>query len=91
MEISYGLGVTVTIFRTFADLFHLMHILMKFRIAFVAPSSRVFGRGDLVMDKRAIAMRYLKKDFLIDVAAAMPIPQVPISCQPYLFGIFLNC
>ncbi|KAL9673472.1 hypothetical protein QQ045_029730 [Rhodiola kirilowii] len=78
MEINYGLGVTVTIFRSFADWFHLMHILMKFRIAFVAPSSRVFGRGDLVMDKRAIAMRYLKKDFLIDVAAAMPIPQVVI-------------
>ena len=49
---------------------------MKFRTAFVAPNSRVFGRGELVMDAKEIAMRYLKSDFVIDLAAALPLPQV---------------
>lgn len=76
LSLDISLAATVTVFRTFADLFHLLHILMKFRTAFVARSSRVFGRGELVMDSREIAMRYLKTDFLIDVAAMLPLPQV---------------
>lgn len=51
---------------------------MKFRTAFVAPSSRVFGRGELVMDAREIATRYLKTDFVIDFAAMLPLPQIVI-------------
>ncbi|XP_010550110.1 PREDICTED: cyclic nucleotide-gated ion channel 18 [Tarenaya hassleriana] len=73
-----GFAVLVTFFRTVADLFHLLHILMKFRTAFVAPSSRVFGRGELVMDSHEIAMRYMKTDFVIDVAAMLPLPQIVI-------------
>lgn len=76
LSIDISLAATVTFFRTVADIFHLLHILMKFRTAFVARSSRVFGRGELVMDSREIAMRYLKTDFLIDVAAMLPLPQV---------------
>ena len=49
---------------------------MKFRTAFVAPNSRVFGREELAMDSRDISMRYLKKDFVIDLAAMLPLPQV---------------
>lgn len=76
MSIDVGLGVLVTFFRTVADLFFFMHILIKFRTAFVAPSSRVFGKGELVMDPRAIAIRYLKSDFVVDLTAALPLPQV---------------
>jgi len=76
LSIDISLAATVTFFRTVADIFHLLHIFMKFRTAFVARSSRVFGRGELVMDSREIAMRYLKTDFLIDVAAMLPLPQV---------------
>ncbi|XP_021889706.1 cyclic nucleotide-gated ion channel 18 isoform X2 [Carica papaya] len=81
-----GLGVLITIFRTIADLFHLLHIVMKFRTAFVAPSSRVFGRGELVMDAREIATRYLKTDFVIDFAAMLPLPQV-LGAMWYLLSI----
>uniref|UniRef100_A0A2K1WRD4 Ion transport domain-containing protein n=1 Tax=Populus trichocarpa TaxID=3694 RepID=A0A2K1WRD4_POPTR len=37
-------AVLITYFRFTADLFFFLHILMKFRTVFVAPSSRVFGR-----------------------------------------------
>ncbi|KAK8966907.1 putative cyclic nucleotide-gated ion channel 18 [Platanthera guangdongensis] len=78
MSIDPGLGIIVTFFRTVADLFYLAHMVLKFRTAFVAPSSRVFGRGDLVRDPRQIAMRYLKKDFVLDLAAMLPLPQILI-------------
>ncbi|KAL5974489.1 hypothetical protein ACLOJK_031154 [Asimina triloba] len=72
------LRLVVTIFRSVADLIFLTHIILKFRTAFIAPTSRVFGRGDLVMDPKEIAMHYLKKDFVIDLAAMLPLPQ---ACQ----------
>ncbi|XP_050215579.1 probable cyclic nucleotide-gated ion channel 14 isoform X1 [Mercurialis annua] len=78
MSTDLNLGITVTCFRTFADIFYILHVVVKFRTAYVAPSSRVFGRGELVMDAKKIAMRYLKSDFLIDFIAALPLPQVVI-------------
>ncbi|KAJ9135287.1 hypothetical protein P3X46_032490 [Hevea brasiliensis] len=59
------LAILITYFRSIANAFFSLHILMKFRTAFVAPSSRVFGWDELVMDSREIAMRYLKSDFFV--------------------------
>ncbi|XP_042499756.1 cyclic nucleotide-gated ion channel 18-like [Macadamia integrifolia] len=78
LSMDLNLGITVTFFRSVADLFYLVHMIMKFRTAFVSPSSRVFGRGELVMDGREIALRYLKSDFVIDLAATLPLPQMVI-------------
>ncbi|KAJ6731636.1 CYCLIC NUCLEOTIDE-GATED ION CHANNEL 14-RELATED [Salix purpurea] len=50
-------------------------MLIKFRTAYVAPSSRVFGRGELVMDPKKIARRYIRSDFFIDLIATLPLPQ----------------
>ncbi|KAK1294812.1 putative cyclic nucleotide-gated ion channel 18 [Acorus calamus] len=81
-----GLAIAVTFFRTIADLFYAAHIVLKFRTAFVAPSSRVFGRGELVRDERQIARRYLRSDFVIDLAATLPLPQV-LGASWYLLAI----
>ncbi|KAF3794247.1 putative cyclic nucleotide-gated ion channel 14 [Nymphaea thermarum] len=78
IDTDLSLGIVVTLFRTIADIFYFLHMLIKFRIAYVAPSSRVFGRGELVMDPKKIAMRYLKSDFLIDLIATLPLPQMVI-------------
>ncbi|KAJ8566999.1 hypothetical protein K7X08_019207 [Anisodus acutangulus] len=51
---------------------------MKFRTAYVHPSSWVFGRGELVIDARKIAKQYLMTDFLVDFTAALPLPQIVI-------------
>nr|XP_016441226.1 PREDICTED: putative cyclic nucleotide-gated ion channel 18 [Nicotiana tabacum]XP_016441227.1 PREDICTED: putative cyclic nucleotide-gated ion channel 18 [Nicotiana tabacum] len=69
----------ITIYRTLTDVFYFLHIIMKFRTAFVAPSSRVFGRGELVMDAKEIAIRYLKTDLIVDFTAALPLPQIVIK------------
>ncbi|KAL0383184.1 UNVERIFIED_CONTAM: Cyclic nucleotide-gated ion channel 17 [Sesamum calycinum] len=46
--------------------------------AYVAPSSRVFGRGELVRDPKKIAQRYIRSDFFIDLVATLPLPQIVI-------------
>lgn len=70
------LAIGVTIFRSLADLLYAIHIVIKFRTAYVAPNTRGFGRGELVTDPKRIARTYLRSDFIIDLAAALPLPQV---------------
>ncbi|KAL0903550.1 hypothetical protein M5K25_027937 [Dendrobium thyrsiflorum] len=77
-KMDWGLCVAVTVFRSLADIVYVVHIVIKFRTAFIAPNSRVFGRGELVNDHKQIAKRYLKSDFFIDLAAALPLPQIVV-------------
>lgn len=76
IKLDHGLNTSVTFLRTMTDLFYLLHMAVKFRTAYVAPSSRIFGRGELVTDPKKIARRYLRSDFIVDLAAALPLPQV---------------
>lgn len=76
---DHTLRIVVTFLRTIADVFYLLHLIIKFRTAYVAPSSRVFGRGELVMDPKEIAKRYVRSDFFIDFIAVLPLPQVCCS------------
>ncbi|CAM8913221.1 hypothetical protein QQ045_032755 [Rhodiola kirilowii] len=78
MATDLNLGIVVTFFRTIADVFYLLHVIIKFRTAYVSPSSRVFGRGELVMDPHMIAKRYLRTDFWVDMIATLPLPQIVI-------------
>lgn len=77
INIDTPLEVVLTIIRSLADVFYAMHIFIKFRTAYVAPSSRVFGRGELIIDPSKIACRYINsKSFWLDLFAALPLPQV---------------
>ncbi|KAK7324930.1 hypothetical protein VNO77_28885 [Canavalia gladiata] len=78
IDIGITLEVILTLVRTVVDAFYMVQILIKFRTAYVAPSSRVFGRGELVVSYSKIAVRYLRKGFLLDFVAALPLPQVLI-------------
>lgn len=71
-----GMEITASVLRWFTDIFYIIHIIFEFRTGFIAPSSRVFGRGVLVEDPWAIARRYLSTYFLIDILAVLPLPQV---------------
>ncbi|XP_062098344.1 probable cyclic nucleotide-gated ion channel 14 isoform X2 [Humulus lupulus] len=78
MATDLNLGIVLTFFRTLANMLYLLQMILKFRTAYVSPSSRVFGKGELVMDPKMIARRYLKLDFFIDLIAALPLPQIVI-------------
>ncbi|KAJ3680221.1 hypothetical protein LUZ60_016499 [Juncus effusus] len=75
IEMETYLDAVLTILRSLLDMFYFVQIFIKFRTAFVAPSSRVFGRGELEIDPTKISFRYLKKNFWLDFAAALPLPQ----------------
>ncbi|XP_072986886.1 protein CNGC15b isoform X1 [Typha latifolia] len=68
-------ALSLTLVRSLADVFYAIQIFVRFRTAFVAPSSRVFGRGELVIDPSKISSRYLSKNFWLDLLAALPLPQ----------------
>ncbi|XWS76884.1 hypothetical protein CRYUN_Cryun01aG0216300 [Craigia yunnanensis] len=72
------LEIIACVLRTFIDVFYILHMVFQFCTAFVAPSSRVFGRGELIEDPGAIAKRYLSKYFFVDILAVLPLPQVVI-------------
>ncbi|GLU11830.1 hypothetical protein SLE2022_285500 [Rubroshorea leprosula] len=78
IDIGIVLEVILTIVRSLADIFYIVQIFIRFQTAYVAPPSRVFGRGELVIDSRKVASRYLNKGFWIDLIAALPLPQVLI-------------
>ncbi|KAG8382314.1 hypothetical protein BUALT_Bualt05G0064400 [Buddleja alternifolia] len=84
LTMDYLLGGFLVTLRTLVDLCSALHITIKFRTAYIAPNSRVFGRGDLVRDPKKIALRYVKGNFAIDLAAALPLPQcVVLNIMPF--------
>ncbi|XP_062202812.1 putative cyclic nucleotide-gated ion channel 7 [Phragmites australis] len=73
-----GLATWATAVRSAVDAFYLARIALQFRTAYIAPSSRVFGRGELVIDSAAIARRYLRRFFVVDLLSVLPLPQISI-------------
>ncbi|KAF7131761.1 hypothetical protein RHSIM_Rhsim09G0204600 [Rhododendron simsii] len=78
LELDKRLQTTAIVLRSFTDIFYIIHIIFQFRTGFIAPSSRVFGRGVLVNDALEIAWRYLSSCFFIDILAVLPLPQVVV-------------
>ncbi|XP_010462522.1 PREDICTED: probable cyclic nucleotide-gated ion channel 10 isoform X2 [Camelina sativa] len=72
------LEIAASFLRTLIDAFYIIHIVFQFRTAYIAPSSRVFGRGELVDDAKAIALKYLSSYFIIDVLSILPLPQIVV-------------
>ncbi|KAJ0704533.1 putative cyclic nucleotide-binding domain, potassium channel, voltage-dependent, EAG/ELK/ERG [Helianthus annuus] len=78
IHISVPLEISLTIVRSIADVFYMIQIYIRFHTSYVAPSSRVFGRGELVIDSHKIAKKYIQGGFWIDLVAALPLPQMLI-------------
>ncbi|VAI36932.1 unnamed protein product [Triticum turgidum subsp. durum] len=78
MYMDAGLAAAVTALRTCADVAHLGHVLVQFRLAYVSRESLVVGCGKLVWDPRAIAAHYARslKGLWFDLFVILPIPQI---------------
>ncbi|WJX80378.1 hypothetical protein P8452_63387 [Trifolium repens] len=98
LDLDEPLQTIASVLRTFFDLFYVICIIFRFRTGFLAPSSRVFGRGVLVGDPVAIMKRYLSSHFIIDILSIIPLPQVIVlaiiphlkSSRPVLAKDFLK-
>ncbi|KAL1217532.1 putative cyclic nucleotide-gated ion channel 5 [Cardamine amara subsp. amara] len=78
LGIDRKLAITAATLRTIIDVFYLAHMALQLRTAYIAPSSRVFGRGELVIDPAQIAKRYLQRWFIIDFLSVLPAPQIVV-------------
>ncbi|XWS46221.1 hypothetical protein CRYUN_Cryun14cG0045700 [Craigia yunnanensis] len=87
LDLDNRLRITASVLRTFVDAFYILHMIFEFRTAFIAPPSRVFGRGELIEDPRVIAKRYLSKYFVIDILAILPIPQVLNALSSFILKL----
>ncbi|KAJ8504218.1 hypothetical protein OPV22_005104 [Ensete ventricosum] len=78
LGIDRKLAVVSTTLRTIIDVFYLIRMALQFRTAYIAPSTRVFGRGELVIDPAQIAKQYLRSNFVIDFLSVLPLPQIVV-------------
>lgn len=78
LNLQSSLEIAASVLRTFVDAFYIIHIVFQFRTAYVSPLSRVFGRGELVEDPKAIALKYISSYFIIDVLSILPLPQLVV-------------
>ncbi|CAK9165783.1 unnamed protein product [Ilex paraguariensis] len=78
LDLDYSIEITACVLRFFTDIFYILHIIFQFRTGFIAPPSRIFGRGELIKDSYAIAKRYLSSYFIIDILSVLPLPQVAV-------------
>lgn len=78
LSLDKSIEITASVLRSLVDLFYIFHIVLQFRTGFISPKTRVFGRGELVEDGKAIAKRYLLSYFIVDVLSILPLPQVVI-------------
>ncbi|KAG6495900.1 hypothetical protein ZIOFF_043730 [Zingiber officinale] len=76
LGIDQKLAVASTTVRTIIDCFYLIRMVLQFRTGYIAPSTRVFGRGELVIDQAQIAKHYLRSNFIIDFLSVLPLPQL---------------
>lgn len=85
--IDWPMTKALVVFRSLTDFIYVLHILLQFRLAYVAPESRVVGAGELVDHPRKIALNYLQGYFFIDLFVVLPLPQVLIlMVLPYHLG-----
>ncbi|KAG6745731.1 hypothetical protein POTOM_050234 [Populus tomentosa] len=76
--INWEMTKAVVSLRCLTDAIFLLNILLQFRLAYVAPESRVVGAGELVDHPKKIAKHYLRGFFFIDLFMVLPLPQITL-------------
>ncbi|KAK0586892.1 hypothetical protein LWI29_014011 [Acer saccharum] len=76
--INWPMTMTIVAFRSVLDFIYFLNILLQFRLAYVAPESRVVGAGELVDHPKKIALNYIQRHFFIDLFVVLPLPQIMI-------------
>ncbi|XP_058108457.1 probable cyclic nucleotide-gated ion channel 20, chloroplastic isoform X3 [Magnolia sinica] len=75
---DWSLAKAIVTMRSITDFIYVLHMLLQFRLAYIAPESRVVGAGDLVDHPKKIALHYLRGYFLLDFFVVLPLPQIMI-------------
>ncbi|KAI4352044.1 hypothetical protein L6164_006332 [Bauhinia variegata] len=76
--INWPMTTTLVLLRSMNDFVYFLNILLQFRLAYVAPETRVVGAGELVDHPKKIALNYLQGFFIVDLFVVFPLPQIMI-------------
>ncbi|XP_066322744.1 probable cyclic nucleotide-gated ion channel 20, chloroplastic isoform X2 [Miscanthus floridulus] len=76
--LNWNFATGLAVVRSVTDAIYFLHMLLQFRLAYVAPESRVVGAGDLVDEPKKVAIHYLCGYFFLDFFVVLPLPQVMI-------------
>ncbi|KAL8530087.1 hypothetical protein ACS0TY_007251 [Phlomoides rotata] len=76
--LNWSMATILIVLRSMNDFIYLLHILLQFRLAYVAPGSIVGGRAELIDDPKRIARNYLSRLFIIDFFAVLPLSQIVV-------------
>ncbi|KAL9324370.1 hypothetical protein ACSQ67_009227 [Phaseolus vulgaris] len=74
--INWAFTKVLLALRSINDFINFLRIALQFRLAYVAPESRVVGAGELVDHPKKIALHYIKTSFFIDLFVVLPLPQI---------------
>ncbi|XP_076919009.1 cyclic nucleotide-gated ion channel 1-like [Bidens hawaiensis] len=78
LDMDRNLAIVVCVFRSFFDILYAAHIIIKFQTAYVPRYNHIFGRRVCINDRHYVAEHYLRSYFIIDVLAALPLPQFAV-------------
>ena len=76
IELDKNLWITTIVLRSVNDIIYLMHIILQFRTGFIDEKLLKVGKNVLNTNAMAIARRYLRSYFVLDILVILPIPQV---------------
>ncbi|XP_022726270.1 probable cyclic nucleotide-gated ion channel 20, chloroplastic isoform X3 [Durio zibethinus] len=79
MVINWPATKAFVVLRSMTDCIYILNMLLQFRLAYIAPESRVVGAGELVDHPKKIAVNYLSGYFFLDLFVVLPFPQIMIS------------
>ncbi|MFS8022177.1 putative Ion transport domain-containing protein [Helianthus anomalus] len=79
LDMDRKLAIVVCVLRSFADILYVAHIIIKFRTAYVPRYDHILGQRIFKDEPQYVAKRYLTSYFIVDVLAALPLPQVCMS------------
>ncbi|KAL7604814.1 hypothetical protein Lser_V15G15724 [Lactuca serriola] len=76
LDVDHKLKMVVCVLRSFADMLFVFHIIIQFRTAYVPRHNHILGKRIVRDEPHYVATRYFSSYFIIDVLAALPLPQV---------------
>ncbi|KAI3818509.1 hypothetical protein L1987_12318 [Smallanthus sonchifolius] len=78
LDMDQNLAIVVCVLRSFADILYVFHIIVKFRTAYVPRYNHILGKREFIDEPHYVAKHYLTSYFIIDVLAALPLPQFAV-------------
>ncbi|XP_078165406.1 putative cyclic nucleotide-gated ion channel 20, chloroplastic isoform X2 [Carex rostrata] len=88
MVLNWSVGIAIAVVRSITDFIYLLHMLVQFKLAYVASDWTAVLGGQLVEEHGKIALHYLRGYFIFDLFLVLPLPQRVRQCLLDTCGSF---